>query len=47
MADIKIDNLQTTEFEFSELSDLELESIIGGKNWIGSIGDAIRRLVVR
>jgi bacteriocin-like protein len=32
MANIKINELQPLEFEFEELSDLELEAIVGGKN---------------
>jgi hypothetical protein len=32
MANIKINDLQASEFEFVELSDLELEAIVGGKS---------------
>ncbi len=31
MANININNLQPTEIEFSELSDLELQAVVGGR----------------
>ncbi len=41
MANININNLQATEIEFSELSDLELQTVVGGRRrwrrWIPSI----------
>ncbi len=45
MANIKINKLEPLEIEFAELSDLELEGIVGGKgtpNWIKKIEDGVR-----
>ena len=45
MANIKINNLEPLEIEFTELSDLELEAIVGGKKTpavIKSIEDEVR-----
>lgn len=41
MANIKINELQPLEFEFEELSDLELEAIVGGKKAKDVIGAAV------
>ncbi len=46
MANININNLQPTEIEFSELSDLELEAVVGGKGgFLGKVGNQIDRTV--
>ncbi|MEG3440331.1 hypothetical protein V0288_24605 [Pannus brasiliensis CCIBt3594] len=50
MANITVTNLQPTEFEFAELSDLELEAVVGGKNGflnIGNWGPSVDRAVRR
>ena len=45
MANIKINELQPAEF--AELSDLELEAIVGGKRSLREIGRSIDRGVRR
>lgn len=44
MANIKINDLQPAEFEFSELSYSELEFIVGGKNIFSRLWDAIKSI---
>ena len=47
MANININNLQPTEIEFSELSDLELEAVVGGKGGVlGKVVDVIKDIKI-
>ncbi len=47
MANINISNLQPTEIEFSELSDLELEAVVGGKGGVlGKVVDVIKDIKI-
>ena len=48
MANINISNLQATEIElFSELSDLELEAVVGGKGgFVGKVVNEIKDIKI-
>ena len=48
MANINISNLQPTEIEFSELSDLELEAVVGGKGgFVGKVVNEIKKIDIK